>query len=183
MFIPAVFIYSAFLVGNFLFAIFVNPCKLEATQRKYCKYCCGKKKLCQIIVVAFMILGVQLLLFHAPFIGLGLLSLPFQATITIGMYVSVIIVIVIGISLARYQYHLSKKCSCSQFFIIVATFLTAAMIMIFSEQTYSLLIISIQPQTFHRPHHRKSSIHYCHLPFLQLSRLLCGRVNCHYATL
>lgn len=81
------------------------------------------------------ILGCQLLLFHAPFIFLGLWSLPFQATITIAMYLSVIIVFATGISLSRYLCLIKKtehKIRCSVVLIISTTFLTAIVVGLFA---------------------------------------------------
>lgn len=92
-----------------------------------------QKEMTSSIAMPIWILGIHPLLFHAPFIGLGLSSLPFQATITIGMYVSVIIVLITGISLAIYEYLLSEWCCTPTVILIgVATFLTAAMIIMLS---------------------------------------------------
>ena len=116
-----------------LLAISIAAC-IDVRDKKTDKSCteCFIYLLPEYIANAIWICGIQLLLFHAPFIGLGLSSLPFQATITIGTYVSVIIVIVTGISLARYEYLLLDKHSWSQFFIVISTFLAALMITMLS---------------------------------------------------
>ena len=97
-----------------------------------CMTCKTKKCYCKEMMT---ILGCQLLLFHAPFIFLGLWSLPYQATITIAMYLSIIIVVATGISLSRYMCLIKKtecKIICSVSLIILTTILTATVVGLFA---------------------------------------------------
>ena len=103
-----------------------------------CMKCNKKKYYCKEMMT---ILGCQLLLFHAPFIFLGLWSLPYQATITIAMYLSVIIVVATGISLSRYMYLIKNECNitCSMSLIILTSILTATVVGLFA---YVVIVVT-----------------------------------------